>query len=90
MSTLQKIEESLKAINQSNFQELCDSFLALRNKNYSSFIRIGSQSGKQKTVKGTPDSIFLLPNGKYIFVEHSTNVRSGIRKLTVDLQKCLN
>jgi len=67
---------------------LCDSFLALRNSNYSAFSRSGSQSGKQKTVKGTPDTFLLLPNGKYIFVEYSTNISAGLKKLEDDIKKC--
>ncbi len=90
MSRLQSIEEALKAINSAAFQELCDSFLALRNSNYSALVRAGSQSGKQKTVPGTPDTFLLLPNGKFIFVEHSTNVSDGFSKLKKDVQKCLN
>jgi hypothetical protein len=90
MSRLQAIENELSSINQAAFQELCDSFLALRNSNYSAFSRTGSQSGKQKTIKGTPDSYLLLPNGKYIFVEYSTNKTAGIRKLKEDIKKCID
>jgi hypothetical protein len=90
MSRLQAIENALTSINPAAFQELCDSFLALRNSNYSAFSRTGSQSGKQKTIKGTPDTFLLLPNGKFIFVEYSTNVTAGISKLEGDIKKCLN
>ena len=61
MTRLQAIENALLSINQAAFQELCDSFLLLRNNNYSSFSRTGSQDGKQKTIKGTPDTFLLLP-----------------------------
>lgn len=90
MSRLQAIEQALASINPASFQELCDSFLALRNPNYTAFTRTGSQSGKQKTVKGTPDTFLLLPNGKYIFVEYSTNVSAGITKLEEDIAKCID
>ena len=90
MSRLQSIENGLSSINQAAFQNLCDSFLALRNSNYSSFSRTGSQSGKQKTVKGTPDTFLILPNGKYIFVEYSTNVSAGVSKLIDDINKCID
>ena len=90
MSRLQAIENSLSSINQAAFQNLCDSFLALRNSNYSAFSRTGSQSGKQKTVKGTPDTFLLLPNGKYIFVEYSTNITAGLSKLEDDVKKCID
>ncbi|MFC7321064.1 hypothetical protein [Halobacillus campisalis] len=90
MTRLQSIENSLKEINETVFQELCDSLLIRRNNNYSAFSRTGSQSGKQKTTVGTPDSFFLLSNGKYIFVEHSTNITKGVNKLRDDIEKCLD
>ncbi|MDN5217275.1 ATP-binding protein [Fulvivirgaceae bacterium BMA12] len=90
MSRLQAIENALSAINETVFQELCDSFLALRNTNYSALSRVGSQSGKQKSTKGTPDTFLLLPSGKYIFVEHSTNISAGLSKLKDDIDKCLD
>lgn len=90
MSRLQAIENALSSINQAAFQNLCDSFLALRNSNYSAFSRTGSQSGKQKTVKGTPDTFLLLPSGKYIFVEYSTNISAGLSKLEDDVKKCID
>lgn len=89
MTRHQSIENELKAINETVFQELCDRFLALRNKNYIAFSRTGSQSGKQKTTKGTPDSFFLLPNGKYIYVESTTNV-SDDEKLSKDIKACFD
>jgi hypothetical protein len=89
MSRLQAIENRLMEINETVFQELCDSYLILRNSNYASFARTGSQTGKQKTTKGTPDSFFLLPDGKYIFVEYSTNISAGVKKLKEDIEKCL-
>ena len=90
MSRLQSIENALSSINGTVFQELCDSFLAIRNNNYSALSRIGSQSGKQKTTIGTPDTFLLLPNGKYIFVEHSTNISARVHKLLDDINKCLD
>ena len=90
MSRLQSIENALASINETVFQELCDSFLILRNDNYRTFSRVGSQSGKQKTTKGTPDTFYLLPNGQYVFVEYSTNITKGISKLQEDIEKCLD
>ncbi len=90
MTRLQQIESQLIAINDSVFQELCDKFLVRKHENYKVFSRSGSQAGKQKTTRGTPDSFFLLPNGKYLFVEHSTNISAGVKKLTQDIQKCLD
>ena len=89
MARLQSIEQALQRINPTIFQELCDSFLALRNENYRAFSRIGTQTGKQKTTRGTPDSFFLLPNGNYIFVEVTTDT-STKNKLANDIKACFN
>lgn len=90
MTKLQSIENALKAINETVFQELCDSFLVRKNSNYAVFSRTGSQTGKQKTIKGTPDTFLLLPNGKYVFVEYSTNSPQRINKLKKDIEKCID
>ena len=90
MGRLQSIENALVAINETVFQELCDCFLLLKNNNYKMVSRTGSQIGKQKTIKGTPDTFLLLPNGNYIFIEYSTNVTKGISKLKEDIKKCLD
>lgn len=90
MSRLQIIENALVSINEAAFQELCDNFLIRKNENYRTFSRVGSQCGKQKTIKGTPDTFFLLPDGKYVFVEYSTNVTKGVAKLQEDIEKCLD
>ncbi|MCG8749350.1 hypothetical protein [Tenacibaculum finnmarkense] len=90
MSRFQTIQNELKAINGAEFQELCDHYLAIKYKNYSTISRTGSQTGKQKTIIGTPDSFFLLPNGKYIFVECSTNISKRLPKLIDDIKKCID
>lgn len=89
MSRFQAIENGLKSINGTVFQELCDSYLKIKNQNYLAFSRTGSQTGKQKTTKGTPDSFFLLPNGNYLFVEITTDT-STKDKLANDIQACFN
>lgn len=90
MSRLQQITSALASVNETVFQELCDSYLVLRNKNYSAFSRVGSHSFKQKTTIGTPDSLILLPNGKYIFIEYSTNKTKGLKKIKEDIEKCID
>ncbi|WP_420461128.1 ATP-binding protein [Neolewinella sp.] len=89
MSTYQAIENGLKSINGTVFQELCDSYLKLKNDNYIAFFRTGSQIGKQKTRKGTPDSYFLLPNGNFIYVEITTDI-STKNKLVNDINACFD
>jgi hypothetical protein len=61
---LQLIEQKLIAIYPAGFQAICDAYLLLRETEYRSFNRTGSQIGKQKTVMGTPDSFIRLSDNK--------------------------
>ena len=90
MSRIQAIQNALVSINETVFQDLCDSFIYKTIDLHLLFSRTGSQVGKQKTKKGTPDSYILLKNGKYIFIEYSTNVTEGVSKLISDIKKCLD
>lgn len=89
MSRLQTIENRLKEINGAVFQELCDSYLTIRDINYLAISRIGSQTGKQKTTKGTPDTFFQLPNGNFLFSEITTDT-STKNKLANDIRACFD
>jgi len=62
--SLQEVENAIKVMNQAAFQELGDLFMISKNQNYSAFVCIGSQYGKQKTTKGTPDTFILTHDGK--------------------------
>lgn len=88
MSKLNQIQNELKQINAAKFQELCDSYLY--RKGYSNIEPFGSMIGKEKTVKGTPDSYLRLPNGNYIFIEYTTNKNNLFNKLTGDLDACFD
>jgi hypothetical protein len=85
MSRLQTIENRLKEINGTVFQELCDSYLTIRDNNYLAISRTGSQTGKQKTTKGTPDTFFQLPNGNFLYCEITTDT-STKNKLANDIK----
>lgn len=89
MTKVQKIEDALKQINETVFQELCDAYLLRTQEDIRSFGRTGSQRGKQKTTRGTPDSYFLLSNGSYGFVEVTTNI-SNKNKLAEDIAACFD
>ena len=86
---LQEIENAINAMNQAAFQELGDLFMISRDKDYNAFICTGSQYGKQKTIKGTPDTFILTHDGKYLMVEYSTNETKREKKLIEDFEKCL-
>lgn len=90
MSKLQKIENALRSINDSVFQNLCDEVIYLTEPGYPDIQRSGSQRGKQKTIKGTPDSYYLLPNGLYVLIEYTTVVKGIVQKIKEDVNKTLD
>lgn len=87
---LQHIENRLSQINSARFQNLCDTYLVLREREFSSIERTGSQLGKEKTIKGTPDSFIRLSDNKLGYVEHTTQSSSLTKKITEDIDKCLD
>ena len=64
--SLQEVENAIWVMNQAAFQELGDLFLISKNRDYSAFVCIGSQYGKQKTTKGTPDTFILTQDRKSV------------------------
>lgn len=94
MATIQDIETALLSINETTFQELCDDYLTWSEDSFPDLNRPGSQKGKKKTKKGTPDTYWLLPSGKYVFAEYTTkNKKDGkaafLKKLKDDVKKCI-
>lgn len=87
---LQSIEQKLTAIDPAGFQNLCDAYLILRENEYSSLNRTGSQLGKQKTILGTPDSFVRLENNRLAYIEYTTQTDSKVSKIKDDIDKCLD
>lgn len=87
---LKLIEQQLLSIDASSFQSLCDVYLCMREQRLSSINRIGSQFGKQKTTKGTPDTFFRLDDGSLRYVEYTTQATDLVEKIKADIDKCLN
>jgi len=87
---LQLIEQKLIAIDPAGFQNLCDAYLILRENEYSSLNRTGSQLGKQKTILGTPDSFVRLSENKLAYIEYTTQADSKVAKIIEDIDKCLD
>lgn len=87
---LKLIEQQLLGIDSAAFQNLCDVYLALREQELSSINRTGSQFGKQKTVKGTPDTFFRLSDGSLRYVEYTTQANDLVKKIEEDIDKCLD
>ncbi|SFT71233.1 hypothetical protein SAMN04489724_1758 [Algoriphagus locisalis] len=87
---LQLIEQKLIAIDPAGFQNLCDTYLMMREEGVRSFNRTGSQLGKQKTKIGTPDSFVRLHDNKLACIEYTTQAESKVLKIKADIEKCLD
>lgn len=87
---LKLIEQQLIGIDSAAFQNLCDVYLALREQEFASINRTGSQFGKQKTVKGTPDTFFRLSDSSLRYVEFTTKEDGLVAKIKEDIDKCLD
>lgn len=93
MNQLSTIKQRLKNFNETEFQELCDSFLSIRNRGYKAYSRTGAHDIKQKTTRGRPDSFIQMPSGKYLFIESTTTEHKSkrlINKLKKDISDCLD
>ena len=90
MTTLNRIQQELKAIGQGRFQKLCDAYL--HKEGYRSMWSLGSVIGANKTRAGRPDTLISTPQGKYVLVEMTTTQDSAklIKKLQDDLADCLD
>jgi hypothetical protein len=88
MSKLSQIENRLKEIDGGAFQKLADAYLF--RKGYERINPIGSLIGADKVRPGTPDTFVSLLNGKYVFVEHTTQSERLLDKMKSDLEKCFD
>lgn len=92
MSKLNQIQNALRQLSGGAFQKLADAYL--RKKGYEQVNPLGSVIGADKVRKGTPDTLVPLPNGKYIFAEHTTESdkkKGGVfQKFKSDIDKCLD
>ncbi len=89
MSKLNQIQNELLSKGQGEFQKLGDSYLAKKYP-YAEIIPVGSTFGKDKTRIGTPDSLFKLENGRFLFVEYTTQETGLGNKFSKDLEKCFD
>jgi hypothetical protein len=88
MSKLTLIEKELHSINPAGFQRLCDSYLKKRG--YKHINPLGLLIGVDKVVKGTPDTLIPRLDGKYDFVEYSTQQQGLASKFAGDIANCFD
>jgi hypothetical protein len=88
VSKINQIQNRIRELDGGTFQKLADAYLY--KKGYERINPLGSVMGADKVKKGTPDTLIALPNGKYVFAEHTTQKDNVYEKLTSDLKKCID
>lgn len=89
MAIITDIEAKILQLEGGAFQELCDSYL-FKKTGYKNITQYGKQAGTMKTAKGTPDTYFIKPNGKYALIQYTTAQEGIFDKIKKDIEKCLN
>ncbi|MDJ0519384.1 MAG: ATP-binding protein [Trichodesmium sp. MO_231.B1] len=85
-----RLQNQFKELSGGKFQKLADAYLHKKIKQVKSIQPLGSVIGANKTKKGTPDSLIILENGKYILAEYTTEEKGICKKFKNDLDKCFN
>ena len=88
MANIETIKQKILQLDAGSFQNLCDSYLYKIG--YPNIVSLGGEAGTQKTTLGTPDTYFITANGKYVFVEYTTQRTKLFAKIRNDLEKCLD
>lgn len=88
MAVIDEIKQRILQLDAGSFQSMCDRYLSKIG--YPNIVSLGTQAGTQKTTRGTPDTYFFDANGKYVFVEYTTQQSGLSGKIKSDIQKCLD
>ena len=82
------IEMRLIQIEPGVFQKVCNEILC--KKGYIPYKYTGSVKGSNKTKLGTPDSVFIDSEQKYVYIEITTQKDKLDSKIKGDVKKCLD
>lgn len=88
MAIIENIKQKILQLDAGAFQNLCDCYLSKIG--YPNIVSLGGQAGTRKTTRGTPDTYFSTVDGKYVFVEYTTQKTNLFSKIKNDLTKCLD
>ena len=88
MAVIDEIKQRILQLDAGSFQSMCDRYLS--RSGYPNIVSLGTLAGTQKTTRGTPDTYFFDTNGKYVFVEYTTQQQNVPGKIKSDIQKCLD
>lgn len=88
MGNLNQIKSKLLEMEGGMFQRLCDDWLHRRG--YENINPIGMMAATNRVVKGTPDTLIIQSNGKYVFSEYTVQQNRLAQKLEDDICKCFD
>ncbi|MBB5187980.1 hypothetical protein HNQ57_002258 [Zhongshania antarctica] len=88
MAKLNQIKSKLLELEVGVFQRLCDDWL--HRKGYENINPIGMMQTTDRVVKGTPDTLLIQKDGKYIFSEYTVQQDRLLKKISDDIDKCLD
>lgn len=88
MARLNQIKSKLLEMEGGVFQRLCDDWL--HRQGYENIYSTGMMDATNRVKKGTPDSLFILENGRYVCAEYSVQDERLFNKLQNDVLKCLD
>lgn len=88
MGKINQIQNTLKELSEGKFQKLADAYLVA--KKIGIVNSVGSVIGSDKTRKGSPDALIMLPNGNYALAEHTTQKTRLLEKLKGDFNDCFD
>ena len=88
MAYIESIKQKILQLDAGSFQNFCDSYLYKIG--YPNIVSLGGEAGTRKTTLGTPDTYFVAPDGRYVFVEYTTQKTNLFAKIKDDIEKCLN
>lgn len=88
MAQLNEVQTKINTLSAGEFQILFDRYLSKKYK--WNLVPLGTQSGTNKTTKGTPDSYVKLENGNYIFANYGSYSSSKVDKIKADIKSSLD
>lgn len=89
MSRINEIQNAILSLDGGSFQKLFDDYL-FRKYSLSNIHPLGSQTGTNKTTKGTPDSFVEQEDGRFILIMYGSVKDDPFNKLKKDILSCLD
>ena len=89
MSKVNEIQKEILQMEGGAFQKLIEMYL-MKKYHFSNIQTLGSETGTNKTTKGTPDSYVLTDENKYILICCGSVKNDPEKKITTDIMSCYN